>query len=82
MNQPAGEVQGRHQSTDLEVAAHLLIASAHALEQRVAETASGRGFDNAVGDFARLLGTVTDSAPRAMGDDDVAAFRGLAESGD
>jgi hypothetical protein len=61
------------------VAMSLLIA-ATALEQRVAETASGRGFDKAIDDFVRLLGTVPDSDPRVMGGDDLAALRAIAET--
>ncbi len=58
----------------------LPIAAATALEQRVAETASGRGFDKAIDDFVRLLGTVPDSDPRVMGGDELAALRAIAET--
>ena len=56
-----------------------LITTATALEQRVAETASGRGFDDAVAAFAGLLNSVSDLPPRTTGDDVVAALRALAE---
>lgn len=57
-----------------------LLIAATALEQRVAETASGRGFDKAIDDFARLLGAVPDSGPRVMGGDELAAVRAIAET--
>lgn len=62
----------------LEGAVSFLIANATALEQRVADTASGRGFDKAIDDFARLLGTVPSSAPGVMGGDDIEALRAMA----
>lgn len=58
----------------------LLIAAATALEQRVAETASGRGFGKAIDDFARLLGTAPDSGPCVMDGDGLAALRAIAET--
>ena len=78
-NQPAGDMHRYQESTDLEGTVSFLITTATALEQRVAETASSRGFDDAVAAFTGLLKTVIDLPPRTTGGDVVAALRAHAE---
>lgn len=71
---------GKPEGARVEGIVGLFIAPAIALGQRVADTAAGRGFHDALDDFTQLLRTVPDSPTDAMDAEDLAALRAIAQT--